>query len=281
MTSISRLPIAYQTVLSTRIANAFGYDRITLLIDHPSPELPISQIIDSCGGCTIFRHQNEPYWQCEVRIFQPSKKTIKIIDHAVRKGRYRAKIVYVELAWDLIVDALDHAKSTARFVLGHLMLKYKRKPVECDHSTTFYYERRSNGPKSPHVFVIYFDQPSELATKWAGKACCHMEHRFFGSPKLHTIGISTLQDILDFDHLCFWRDTFALFSLPKKKDIGKSLSNFKETLSDTAYIKKADTVLDVANVEGYFVLQNFKLSYPEFFRKKRLEMDNSHLFREP
>lgn len=253
-----------------------GFDRLSLWLDHPAPVLPVAALEKHCGKVIINTNRAFRYhqlWQSCVTLFQPDRKALRLLQRAVRKGRYRSCPWYVEIALDCITATTQDAITVRDFHLRHMLVPHCRDEVTCFKKATFYYRRRTvrindeQWRKAPHVPVLYADKKSKLlARTYKGQPCCHLEHRFFGADALSRIGIHCAGDFAEFSHAAFWRAHLTLARLPSKADIGRFLAPARTDCSGTALRKRADKFLAPYFLEGVQVLQNLRLSHPEITR---------------
>lgn len=253
---------------STSKAVVLGYDRIALMLDSAAPKLPINALKKHCNNIEVLENKSSQYqsiWQSRIDIFQPDKECLSKLNDYISAGSYRICMRYVEISCDFITANFNESEVILKFILEHLNISgIKIGTLVEPYEDTYYLNRRTNvnGDKAPKNVVLYADKPSKLASKWIGKPCCHLEYRLTGSDIIGFYGISSIADVLLFDHMSFWHTNLHFLKLPFKNEIGHYLSQ-GQNISGTALTNKANKFLRQFYVGDYFVLQNMLQTHPE------------------
>ncbi len=259
-----------------------GFDRITILVDHPAPEISHRKITQHCRKLEILDSNSQKYhpgWQTIIRLYQPTRRAL--IELQAQLGpRCRTYVRYAELAFDLITSGFRSSGIIHDFMLEHFRLPYVRQSVWFEKGTAYFARRASSdGKKVGANFVIYSDKPSKLKRfRDKGQPCCHLEYRFQGVEMLAQHGLLTLSDCIDFDHQAFWRDNLRLYMLPKKVELGRRLDPRGTQVSDTALTKRANTLLGRYRYGEAVVLQDLWREQP-LIAKLVKPIDNSLFIR--
>ncbi|PLZ03037.1 hypothetical protein CY652_06910 [Burkholderia sp. WAC0059] len=237
-----------------------GFDRLTLWINHPAPDIPVHVIEPHCRKLVMRSGRSlkfNPEWQTEIKILQPSR--CALIELQAALGPRRSTCVrYAEPALDWLTNNYDDAKVIYDFVLEHFRVQYMRQPVKFKEGTAYFARRASHdGTKTGTNVVMYADRVSKLwPARGLDQPCCHLEYRFQGIETLAQHGLLSLSDCIDFDHHAFWRANFPLYKLPKKVELGYRLAPDKANVSDTALTKRANRLLDRYRHGDALVLQD-------------------------
>lgn len=267
MTDHSRLPTEVKSIRAFVQAYVLSFDRVSFSLDHPAPNLPIHMLNKHCRNVEVTNscvNRYQPLWQTCVALYQPDQEALRLLQIAVKTGRYRSRPDYAEIALDHVTASQQDAVIVRNFLLKHLLVPHAREKVRCVENETFYYNPRTPvcGGKAPLVTVIYSDKPSKLAGEYEGQPCSHLERRFSGSAALGAIGINCLADFALFSHASFWCANLKLARLPSKVNIGRFLMKEKADYSGTALRKQADKFLKPFFLDDAFVLQNLRLEHP-------------------
>lgn len=254
----------------------FAFDRITFWVDGNEKPKFGERIREHVKAIEVKSNQS-PYqstWTWEIKVLQPSVMALRMLKNKFGSTR-RTKLVYLELACDLITRNSNSALILRDFILSHAMPKYLRNDVLFYESTAYYNRLHSGNDSQDHVdstddddaeqkfkksstnLVIYADRPSKQNGLQTGKPCCHIEWRLHGHQGLKRAGVSILDDLVHFDHFQFWSKNLILAQLPKKVELGQFFEGKSTDVDDAAYRKRARTVLRRFEIGGVFLLHNF------------------------
>jgi hypothetical protein len=260
LTSPTKLPVEVRRTLDLITTVVMAFDRLTLWVDHPAPNIRISRIAPHCTklevrGC--FSLPFHPVWQTEIRVFQPCRQALIELQHALGT-RHRVRLGYAELALDWLVEDRDAAEVLYRFVLKYMRVPYIRHAVTFKEGTAYFARRAgSDLAKSARNIVLYADKPSKLwPARQLNSPCCHLEHRLQGVNMVAQYGLLSLADCIGFDHRAFWTEHLRLFRLPSKVELGRWLNSESADVSGTALAKRADRFLGQYFHNDVFILQN-------------------------
>lgn len=253
-------------------AKAWGYDRVRVLIDHPTLPGPVNRLRRACGGTLEVvpgRLKFNPVWQCTVDLHQPSMLALDIFIEQCLSSQVSAMVTYAEIAHDLIFKHQAAATDYEAFLLERLVVRYQRDFVN-RYAATSYYNSRTDAAsgKRGRVVVAYADRPTKLHTPNFGHPCAHLECRITGSAKLAAVGLASVGDLRNFDFGSFWRSTLSLYDLPKKTEIGKLIGGpGGDEVSGTALRKRGQRFLDASSIQGQFYMHNAVRQEPFLLRK--------------
>ena len=256
-----RLPKKAKSIIDLIQTRTFGYDRITVWFDHSDPDIPRKKLESLCLGDVIPKLGSAPFqqhWKSKVTLFQPQPEALLVLSEWLRNSQYQTRLSEIEIACDFITKRKKHATQMLAWLLGHLYLRYHRTRVICSHKVIFYFHRRhdSRGHKTGKVFVLYADKKSKLPGSTYGCRCCHIECRLFDNQHLEPLGLYTVDDLIEFDHLAFWTDTVQFARWSSKADLGRKIYPGTPNVSGAALRQHANNFIAEYRVEGAFVLQN-------------------------
>lgn len=274
-TSYSKLPAPTKKALSLIRETVVGFDRITLWVNHPDPELPKFALERGDDKVSVQTRSVtfQSRWETKLEILQPSAEELNALTNALR-GKCATKIPYAEIAIDWITDSGADAAQLQQYVLQHFRLRYSRYGVRLEKDTAYYGPRaeKPHGKRQRNV-TVYADSPSKLAAG-NNQPCCHLEYRLT-SPELARIGLFTVGDCAGFDFTWFWSKHLDLVRISSKEDLGRILAPRKRTLSGSALRQRADLFLAEHAYQDGYVLQECLQQWPAI--KKILEpVDNRH-----
>lgn len=279
------IPKHLQEALSLVRSISYGWDRIKFWFDDPQPNLPIKALKKECPGRVRFLLESAPFqpvWQSSLTIRQPTRRALKILRTALMDLPCSVEIGDLEICCDLITESSRKSLRLRNWLLGHLYLPYHRNKVflERKYENVVYFHRRgnTNGNKVGKVFVIYSDRRSKIRGNTYGEQCCHLEFRLFGTEQVRRLGVQTVDDLLQFDHIVFWCREIKFGQWQSKKALGVAL-NGGDPLSGTGSRKKADAFLirERYLIKKNFVLQNVLIDRRNLQSAMR-EIDPSVLF---
>jgi hypothetical protein len=265
-TPLSKLPTDTQAALARIKAHICAFDRITIWLDHPAPDLPVKRIKKHCGkpprissGKSLPHH---PMWQCKVSLFQPTEPALQIVRDALIG--IISKVTYVELASDWITGSREDALELQHYLLRHLRIANIRQPVKFDTETAYFNRLASKQRKRSNInAALYADSPSKFAS--GNRACCHLEYRLSGVSACRGVGLNTVADCASFEHSDFWSQHLTLFDFSSKVALGKIVTR-KPDVSDVTLRKNAERFLLENSYEGRYILQNCVLSNRKVLR---------------
>ncbi len=179
---------------------------------------------------------------------------------------------YVELACDLLADCEGQAQCWCDDFFATARVQYQRHPV-VRNGTLFYVGRRYNQNGQRHngkVMAVYCDRPSKLNNAQPDKRLppdLHIEFRVTGFTTLSKLGITSLDDLLQFDHRKFWDRHIQIFELPTKPTaLGRLLaaaSGAHTDVSGTALRRRAARWITKHSLGENFVLHNALRATPK------------------
>ncbi|MFM0362135.1 hypothetical protein [Paraburkholderia sediminicola] len=262
---------------------ALGFDRLTIWIDHPYPDLPVEDIRKHCGNISFMPCKSATYqnvWQTEIKLFQPSSTALKTLRNAIGH-RYRTKLSYAEIALDWITVDEAHARELWTFFLKHFKLRSSRHHVQFCEDTA-YYKPRSVGESGRNAcnVVAYPDRLSKLnVPNTVGRPCCHLEFRLTGPTAISkATNLFSVADCVAVDHQRFWQQHLTLFEVASKADLGRILKRNEAHTSEAAHRKRAATFLDKHTHSGIYVLQDCVLDL-EAIKRILKPIDNRHFLK--
>lgn len=243
------------------LPHVFGYDRVTIGLSQADIKGLDVALDPHCDHFTL-TVQRMPYnslKKAKLEIFQPSKSAFAALERCLDSS-VRATPHYAELAWDIICNNPEQALSVGEWRHASIWFKSVRtrmeKPVK---GATYYYAPRTKAGakgKTPRVPVEYSDQPSKLRSEHAGQPCSHLEMRVRGMGALHQVGLYSLADLAQFDHLAYWRSAVEFYEVPGNKTaLGRKLTGSRQ-ISGTALRKKAKQWREKYTVAGHFNMHN-------------------------
>ncbi|SDG51164.1 hypothetical protein SAMN05216466_103608 [Paraburkholderia phenazinium] len=258
--SHAKLPVEVRSALDAIMRSVMAFDRLTLWIDHPAPDVPVARIAPHCKEIQVLTCQSlrfQPTWQTQVRLLQPGRQALIELLHALR-SRHRARLSYIEPALDWPVADRPTAQMLERFLLKHLRVTYMRQAVEFEEGTAYFARRADHdGMKNARNIVLYADRKSKLwPARDSNSSCCHVEYRFQGFGTLAEQGLASLEDCINFDHYTFWVENLRLFRLPSNVELGRWLNPKNPEVTGSALGKRANLFLDNYRHGNAFVLQN-------------------------
>ncbi|MFM0191365.1 hypothetical protein PQR25_36770 [Paraburkholderia nemoris] len=260
-----------------------GFDRLTIWIDHPSPDLPVEDIRKHCGNISVMPCKSVKYhnvWQTQIELFQPSSTALKALRNTTGH-RYRTKLSYAEIALDWITSDEAQARELWTFFVTHFKLQSSRHHVQFFGDTAYYKPRSvEQSGRNACNLVVYPDRPSKLnVPNTVGKPCCHLEYRLSHPAMIGKVAsLFTVADCVAFDHQRFWQQHLTLFEIPSKADLGRILQRNKAHTSEAAHRKRAATFLDKRTHDGIYALQDCVLDF-EVVSRILKPIDNHHFLK--
>jgi hypothetical protein len=142
------------------------------------------------------------YRQC-LHLYQPDREALAFL--ARRNG---VRLTYVEASLDWVFAFLDQCEDAYAVLDRHHVKNHQRDGLRYKKGTR-YAGRRT----SPNTLVIYADRHSKATGEIH---CVHLDWRLRGRA-LQQAGITSVADLLDFDHHRFWRDRLTLYAIDVRK----------------------------------------------------------------
>lgn len=269
--------MAAQTInsdVATQKKLAIGVDRLELHLT--SVELGIAPAVfkSHCQDLKI-EVGAMPFgkmYKAKLTILQPKPTIWSLLEAAVGR-QIGVLLTYVELVIDFIKSNIRSAKKFKRRFLGAAHVLHQHGSVTQvvgREGATYYFATRSRpgGGKRGNVPVIYADKLSKLQSAHKGSPCVHLEWRIQGSAELRKVGLVTIADLQQFDHVGFWQERIRMRILPSKTQIGAILAGRKaKTLGDEALRKRSRVMLKKFTLGDAFILQNAIRMHPAIARK--------------
>jgi len=267
-------------MLELRIGNniaIYGVDRLTLWLDTPIQREDLSMGLKSKTAVTAKLTHRNPRWKCKIDIFQPSYNDLGNL-HETLGGWVQCLPNYVELKIDLLADGEAEAIRMRNRMLSVTKFKHIQNHFSAFKSTLYAgkrsaLDRKGFAKKDRHVIAAYCDKAcKDLRAKEYPEftACMHLEHRLFGAHALASHGISSLEDLLNFDHISFHNRMQRMHILPSQTELGEllaSVANDPCSSEGPALRKRARTWKAQFMVDGAFCLHNALRDRPELIAK--------------
>lgn len=282
--SPSRLPADMRSALGCIKSCVCAFDRLTIYVDDAT--LPSSLGVDLKADCRDVKvlAEDNPYhriWNTKIELYQPTPQALYAL-HETLGCRNTSKVSYAEIAIDWLTQSRQLASHLGGYLLEHLRVPSARTDIHFEEETAYFNPRSTaRGKRTPHVTVLYTDKPSKLLAGKYVLPCCHLEHRVQGHPACSKVGLNTIADCMDFDHVGFWRDALRLCDFESKAALGAILAS-NPNVSGTALRQRAEAFLKPHRADGHYaghyVLQNCIKTKPEISKALR-RIDNRHFFK--
>lgn len=264
-------PFINHPTAPSRIAYDDGFDIIRMFLDRPEPPFDIRELHPYCYA--VSKKSGQPKYQTnrklEIELFQPTRECLELLRDRLCQ-EVGVDITYVEIGRDVIHPIRSIIEKLESAFLACAHFPYCRDIVMPVEKITWYYARRK---PIGHAPVMYADKPSKLNNSRPDKsdpACLHIEWRASGKKPLQSIGISSLDDLINFDFNRHWNDRLKLHDTPSKTKLVKLLAKTldgKSDATDTAHLKRANAWLRKHSKLDKFVLQNALSVNPEIALK--------------
>ncbi|MEJ5128883.1 hypothetical protein WH367_22790 [Comamonas sp. MYb21] len=255
----------------------YGIDRLTIWIDVPLQNNQLPATLSRQPKITSRSMQWNPLWKCKIALFQPTHSDLLKI-HDAFSGWAQLIPNYIELNVDLLASSAAQACSIRNGLIKVARFMHVQHRIGAYKSTLYAGKRSSpagsqGAKKEPHVIAAYYDKPSKdlRAMKYVNKSSCmHLEHRLAGADTLAKNGISSLEDLLSFDHVNFHNRMLRMHILPSQTDHGDLLgsANANARRAGPAALRKRSRNWQAQfMVDGAFCLHNALRDRPELIAK--------------
>jgi hypothetical protein len=171
---------------------------------RPFVKAEVDWLKDRCGSVHFGRKRNGRFNLHRLIVGQPTRAARRWL--AAQPG---LQLSYVELALDWVFDSQREYDAAYALVDRCFYQKYHRVSHHVHHEK----RTRYSGPrKLRHVVVLYDDLPSRNTGE---VYTVHVEWRTRGADALRRIKIDSIADLIDFDHLDFWRTHLLLWEVDR------------------------------------------------------------------
>ncbi len=268
------------------LPHVFGFDRVTIWVSQAD----IKGLDEALGPhCHSFTLTAKPMKQNSLRkakleILQPTKEAFLALERCLNSS-VRATPNYVEPGWDIICKNPKQAASMGQW--RHVSVRFKSvrtlmtKPEEYE---IYYYAPRTMGEangKTSRVPVEYSDKNSKLRSQYAGHPCSHMEMRVYGIAAVQQLGLYSLADLTQFDHVAYWRKAVEIYKMPNKTALGKMVASPRQITTDYGFRKNADRWMQKHTVAGHFAMHNACVDEGKQFWRKLAQFPEEIIFGKP
>ncbi|MFA7268458.1 MAG: hypothetical protein WC073_03855 [Sterolibacterium sp.] len=251
----------------------YGFDRITVWLDHPELPIKIAHLKRHCTNVEESLQQMpfNPRWKLKVELYQPTIEGLELLESALGY-EIAVCVTYVEIACDIRSTQKGQARKQLKDFLAGAYIPNLRQTAQRDYMTWYFGRRANENGIQPSVLVAYADKPSKLNNAQpAEKDLCdlHIEGRRAGTKGLKPQGIISLSDLIQFNHQKFWDNNLVMYQLPKLAQLGRLLAadqGRSADVSGTALRKRAHAWIERYSNEGAFVLHNALRDYPQLKR---------------
>jgi len=258
------------------LVSLYGIDRLTMWVDVPLQINRLPFTLSSEPSVTSRRMRMNPQWKSKIGLSQPTHADLVKI-HDALAGYTQLMPNYVEFKIDILASSAAEACSLRNRLISAARFMHVQHRISA-FKTTLYVGKRSSRAgsqgtrKGSHVIAAYYDKPSKdlRATKYADQPpCMHFEHRLVGASALAKHGISSLEDLLNFDHEAFHNRMQRMHILPSQTKLGELLASVASpcSLEGPALRKRARTWKAQFMVDGAFCLHNALRDRPELIAR--------------
>src|SRR4051794_27422526 len=174
-------------------------DSLQLWLTKPLSSGQFRSLRSKCGSVHVW---NGPApWPSSyvqrLQLGQPSLEALQFLSGIIRDAHLNA----VEIALDWVFEDEEALDDAFEFACRHHVKHHHR-----DQGVRFYPGKkgrtRYSGPRNaPNVLAIYADRPCRITGEFH---CLHFDWRIKGSAALRRAGISSVRDLLGFNHGRFW-----------------------------------------------------------------------------
>jgi hypothetical protein len=184
------------------------YDVVQVWLQQRLPPRRIAWLRNHCGrgGLNDFNApaRFDPSYRQRLRLMQPRLPALQFLSTLV------LLLNYVEVAQDWIFDDQFQKLMADQFARQYLVEKFHRQDSNLVEGATLYTRRR----RARNKITIYADQPSRMS---GDLDCVHIEARMAGADALRRAGISSVADLLRFDHRAFWQGRLLMYDIDLRK----------------------------------------------------------------
>lgn len=259
----------------------FGYDRITMWSDHNSFPGGLDVLRGHCKKFEEFPGLMpfNPQFKSKIQIRQPTKKCLRILAAALGSN-ISVRVNYVEFSCDIPAESKKQALHWRNKFLASARMKNQRQSVVRDdeYKSNYYYGRRANEDRSKRrsVLAVYADKPSKVQNARPTDdtpPCLHLEFRVASSTRLASLGIVTIEDMINFNHKSFWNENIAMYELPKPTKLGRLLARVAGAdlnVSGSALRRRAMRFKEANennHIGNKFIMHNALLRRPDISRR--------------
>lgn len=202
-------------------------DAFAVWLRSPMSDDGLAELASLCGGKLRVENRKSRFNpDCVQRLVlrQASRAAIALL-----AKRNDVHFNYQELAQDLIYATAEQRDAAYQFVIDHALMKDRRgqSAKVClgeDGMTTLY----SGSRGKPDISVTY--PAKSKITK--DRHALHSERRIKGPKALKRKGLSSLRDLLDFDHVQFWQDNSHYYRISDRAGLGRAYLNHHARLEN-------------------------------------------------
>jgi hypothetical protein len=134
---------------------------------------------------------------------QPKPEAIQLLDDMLIRTGWSFLINRLDFALDFIVGDYDALDRLDQFIKKRLVKRWHGKQRNIQVKATQY---SSYKPWPCHQLVVYPTRRSKITDE----LCVHVEWRAKGKPRVESLGIFDLQQLIHFDHREFWKKRLCL-----------------------------------------------------------------------
>lgn len=172
---------------------------------RPFVKAEVGWLADRCGSARFGRKRNGRLNFHRLIVGQPTRAARRWL--AAQPG---LQLSYVELALDWVFDSQHECDAAYELVDRCFYKKYHRVSHHVHHEKR---TRYSGHRKLPHVVALYDDLSSRITGELF---TLHLEWRTRSARALRGIWIKSIADLIDFDHLAFWRERLLLREIDRE-----------------------------------------------------------------
>jgi hypothetical protein len=218
-------------------------DAFAVWLRNPMEADTLASLRRLCGGKLRIENRKSrfnPELIQRLVLRQPSREAIELL-----AARNDVHFNAGELAQDLIYRTISERDEAHRFHLAHSLRKDRRGQMMAiclgiDGQTTSY-----SGPREAKSRLVAYPCKSKMAKR---HPALHIEERSSTSRALASHGIRSLRDLLNFDHLHFWRDRLHYYRFTDVEGLGRAhLNHFDRQENPTSPARRKAKLKRIGN----------------------------------
>ena len=227
------------------------FDHVQLWLATPLEPAQIQRLAHLCVGKAVHVSDRpmrfQPSWRQRLQLKQPTVAACRMLE----KIGGPVKINHVELARDSAYSGNGYTINDRDDAFEALSGSWVRKWHRKQHGLRFAGEgnvTRYDAPRTASTLTTMYEQDHCRTTGELN--CLHLEWRVSTARACRSLGIVTLQDLIDFDHKAFWQAKLEHVYAVDSERLGRLLRNRRRrTRSQSAKVVRWSPNIRV-NVDG-------------------------------
>lgn len=191
------------------------FDRVTIWFNSAIEFIDIKLLKSMCKSKIRYEPMKfHPEYKQRLLMWRPPIEALAYLRDLLKTQPVKYVVNYVEVTVDFMSE---DPQNLHNLIMDNLVFIKRSKSYYSEkHENSSYFGTKKL--KHKEIQVLYIRE-----SKITKKMCCHLEYRMNGKPTCTTHKLTTLNQLINFDHYKFFKSNIVFYKRPTKQDVGLAL----------------------------------------------------------